>query len=318
MLFQKPLFYFLVFLVISTLSTALFVLENLIVVLEQASFLSVRPVRSKIPKGLIHEKMIQTNQNALKLDIYKQPQDKNNTLWPVFIFIPGGLWQGYNKKNYAHLAGVAHKENLVTVVPQLPYYSGFITRHFQNVETLERKGFRGQIEALQEIFFWLNRNIQKFQGDPKKLFIAGFGSGAQLLSSLFFESDHRTMYKGEKALTEEIREIKKNIQKMIFFSPVLDINETNTDFFENHIRLIFQDINRSTLFFLNKKIDIRFPVLILSPEKDFPFLQKQAKIFSQINKNTKYVMISGESRRSLIFKIGRKSLATRLFIQFLH
>ena len=314
MFFQKPLFYFLALLGVFTFFTVFFVLENFIVILEQASVLSIRPIRLKMPRSLIHEQVVKTKQTTLRLDIYKQPYKKNDTLHPVLVFIPGGLWQGYNKKNYAHIAGVAYKENFITVVPQLPHYSGFITRRFQNAETLARGGFRGQREALQAIFFWLNNNIQKFRGDPKKLFIAGFGSGTQLISSLFFKSEYKKIDKNQKS---SMREIKKNIQKMFFFSPILDVNETGAQFLEKHIQPIFQNINRSTLAFLRKKIDINFPILILSPEQDFPFLHKQAKIFSQTNTNIKYMMIAGASRRSLIFKIGRKNLATRLFIQFL-
>ena len=305
---RKSLFFFSSLIILSTIGTGFYIVENLIVVLEQASLLGVRPVRHKIPKDLIYREIVYDPRTSSKLDIYRQPRKTHERLYPVLIFIPGGLWQGHNKKNYAHIAGLAHKEDMVAVVVQLPVYYGFITRHLYTEETLASRRFHPQREGLKKALLWVLQNIEKYKGDPKNLILMGLGSGAQLVGSLALLPE---------AKNQETEKIKKSIKKMVFLSPILDPSKTNPGFHEEHISQVFRGTDLKQLSLLREGIRPDMPLLLLSPEQDFPFLHEQAKIFSKRHPQVERHTIKNTSRKTLVFKLGRKDLATRTLIDFL-
>ncbi len=308
MKYKKQLIYFGVFLVLSVLLVSFYIIENLIVVLDQASVLSVRPVKHKISKKLIYQEVMYDQDTSSRLDIYAKNSIKNKKLYPVFIFIPGGLWQGHNKKNYAHIAGVVSREGFVYVSVQLPYYFGFITRYFKDQKTLKSRGFKRQEKTLRKALLWIQKNIRQFGGDPSRLVLSGFGSGAYLLGSIFLRPQLES---------QDFLNIKKSVSKMIFLSPILDVVNTNSAFQKNHIQRIFYGVDVNSLSFLYQKNQINFPILILSPEHDFLFLHEQAKELAKRQKKVKHYIIKGATRKSLIFRLGRKDTATNLLVEHL-
>ncbi len=281
-----------VFIFITTLATFIYILDNLFLILEKASVMTLKPIKTGVPKELILRQVPYAEKEYHKLDIYTIPADSRPR--PVLIFIPGGLWSGSNKKNYAHIGGMGQRNGFVSVILQLPGYYGFLSRQILDEEKLEERRFLAQKRSLEKAIFWIHRQITHYRGDPNNILIIAYGSGAHLIALSMMQKE---------ALT---RTIKKSIRKMIFLSPFLDILNTSNDFEERYLRPIFGKEFHQKNSPLQLETPLNMPVLILSPETDFSFMKKQTLNFAQKHKNIQYKVIPNSTRKSLVFKLGRR------------
>ena len=278
-----------------TLSTVLFfafIIENIFSVLDQASTITIKPIKSGIKKEFINIDIAYGNKQHETLDIYKQ--QLNNNLKPVFIFIPGGLWQGHNKKNYSHIAGVANRNGYTSVILNYPYYAGFISRHFLNTNTLKEGEFNSQKQSFLKAITWIQKNIHIYGGNPNNITFMAFDSGAHILLT---------------ALLTQNNTFVNITKKIILLSPILDIMNVPNDFKNQHITPIFKKeliCDNSPLCKIDILNNINIPILLLSPEGEMSFLQEQAQIFSNKNKNVTYKIMKKTSRRSIVFRLGRR------------
>ena len=290
-----------ILMIVSTVLVVLYVLENLFVILESASIISVRPTKHKIPKDLIHREIVYDKKTGHGLDIYQAPLSASlDSLSRVLVVIPGGFWQGHHKKHYAHIAGVAYKEGMVTVIAQLPYYYGLVSRHFLSEEALHSRRFEAQLKAVKKVILWVKGNIKNYHGDPDHLILMGIDSGAQLLGSLFFISDYRKKFNPA------------GVKKLIFVSPILDVKAVSEEFQNQHVAPVFYGMNLSRLSLLRKDMKIDRSLFILQPESNLSFLDQQVKKFVQLNSKIQYEVIKKTSRKSLPFRIGREEEVTQI------
>ena len=297
-------------LVFFTVWVTIFVLENLTFVLEEATILSKRPIKTKIEKNLIQRDIPYDPKSGSHLDVYAMPK-KEGALkkYPVLIFLHGGLWQGSNKKHFKHIADIAHRQDFVTVIPQFPHYYGMIRRSLLSEEKLSRRRIKAQMRALRQTIFWIQKSITQYEGNPQDLFLMAFGSGAQMAGTLLFS---------ERYLDLNIR---KNFKKMIFVSPILDLERTNRMFQEQNINPVFKKeslkLFSPSFLFKENKGGLNIPILILSPEFDYPFLQFQSQEFSKESSLIRHEVIPNSTRKSIVFDLGKKNRSTEAVINFM-
>ncbi len=98
-----------------------------------------------------------------QLDLYL-PQGKTNC--PVLVFIHGGSWRSGDRSNYPALANRFAKEGIGVVVPSYRLMPG--SPHPAQVD-----------DALAAVD-WTIRNIARYGGDAKKIYISGHSAGGHL------------------------------------------------------------------------------------------------------------------------------------------
>ena len=298
-------------LVLLSITTTIFVLENLTFVLEQTTVLSKKPVKIKINKDLIHRDILYDRKTNSHLDVYSMPKaEASSKKHFVLIFIPGGLWQGSNKKHFKHIAGIAHEQKMVTVIPEIPHYYGLIRRSLLSEKELSLRRIKTQMNALRQAILWVQKNIIQYEGDPQNLFMMAFGSGAQMGGVLLFSD--RYLNAGTR----------KSFKKMIMISPILDLEKTSRIFYEHSISYVFKKeslklFSPHFLYQRNKK-NSNIPILILSPEFDYPFLQLQSQEFAKISFLIQRKIIPNTTRKSILFELGRRNTLTKTAIDFLN
>jgi acetyl esterase/lipase len=98
------------------------------------------------------------------LDIYVPT--KRSTDMPVVIFYYGGSWDSGSKKDYLFAAEAFAASGFVTVVPDYRVYP-------------EVK-FPALMDDPVQAAKWVVDHIQKFGGDPRRVYLAGHSAGAHL------------------------------------------------------------------------------------------------------------------------------------------
>ncbi len=95
---------------------------------------------------------------------------------PVVFWIHGGGWQGGDKTN-------------VQLKPQVFMEKGFVFVSIQHrlLPTVEMEAI---ISDVAKAFRWVHANIAKHGGDPRRMFVMGHSSGAQLAALLCTDERH--------------------------------------------------------------------------------------------------------------------------------
>ncbi len=99
------------------------------------------------------------------LDIYTPDQTNDKSL-PVMFWIHGGGWQGGDKSDVGLKPKVLTERGFVFVSPNY--------RLLPNVE------MDMLIRDVAASLGWVHKNIQRYGGDPKRIFVGGHSAGAQL------------------------------------------------------------------------------------------------------------------------------------------
>jgi arylformamidase len=99
---------------------------------------------------------------AETLDIF--PADAPNA--PVFIFIHGGYWRALSSKEFSHMALGLQPLGITTVV------INYALAPFVSIDEITR-----QVRAACA---WTLRNIQHYDGDPKRVAVGGHSAGGHL------------------------------------------------------------------------------------------------------------------------------------------
>ncbi len=122
------------------------------------------PMQQKF--GLVYAKEKGVDENLLSLDVYAPKKGKNH---PVMVFIHGGGWRKGDKANKVvsrikapHFVGAGY------VLVSINYRLSPKVKHPTHVQDVAK--------ALG----YVHKNITKYGGDPKKIFIMGHSAGAHL------------------------------------------------------------------------------------------------------------------------------------------
>jgi len=89
---------------------------------------------------------------------------------PVIVFFYGGNWQSGDKETYRFVAASLASRGFVTVVPDYRVYPEGRFAEFMQ-------------DGAQAVA-WTKRNIERFGGDPDRLFLMGHSAGAHIAAML--------------------------------------------------------------------------------------------------------------------------------------
>jgi len=99
-----------------------------------------------------------------KLDVHLPNQVSNNA--DVVIFYYGGRWQYGSKQEYAFVVDALTSRGLVTVIPDY--------RLFPQVD------WQSFVQDGASAYQWVHNNIEKFNGNPQRIFVMGHSAGAHI------------------------------------------------------------------------------------------------------------------------------------------
>lgn len=125
-------------------------------------------VIANIPANYNSNKNISYNPHSA-LDVYS-PKDTEDVLRPVIVFFYGGRWTGGQKSDFAFVADRFARAGYVVVIPD--------HRKYPNVK------FPAFIQDAADSVRWVQDNIEKFGGDPRRIHLLGHSSGAHIASLL--------------------------------------------------------------------------------------------------------------------------------------
>ncbi|MCX6620855.1 MAG: alpha/beta hydrolase fold domain-containing protein, partial [Acidobacteria bacterium] len=131
---------------------------------------SIRLPSSEIAPDVALERDIAYIDDALpkhKLDVYTPKGAKGA---PVMIFLHGGAWRSGDRGLYTALGNRYAHEGIVTVIPS--YRLAPADPH------------PAQVEDAAAAVAWAMKNLAKYGGDPKRVFLAGHSAGGHLAALL--------------------------------------------------------------------------------------------------------------------------------------
>ncbi len=101
-----------------------------------------------------------------KLDIYRPAQSPNGGSSPVLVFFHGGSWRDGDRPGYAFLGRAFAARGFVTIIA--------------DYRKTPKHRFPAFVEDAAGAIAWSARNAQKYDGDPKRLFVMGHSAGAHI------------------------------------------------------------------------------------------------------------------------------------------
>ncbi|MGK0186592.1 MAG: arylformamidase [Verrucomicrobiales bacterium] len=135
----------------------IFIITAFLIVQVQAQ---VTPGKSNIP-------YVENGHSRQVLDIYAPPGAKS---LPVMFWIHGGGWQVGDKSDVGLKPQVLMKRGFV-----------FVSTNYRLLPEVEMDVLIGDVS---KSLGWVHRNIAKYGGDPKRIFVGGHSAGAQLAAIL--------------------------------------------------------------------------------------------------------------------------------------
>ena len=104
-----------------------------------------------------------------KLDLYLPTQNANKA--PVFLFIHGGGFREGARTHYGFIAPPLAKRGVITVLPSY---------------RLTSQGFHypSQPKDIRSAITWVYENIERFGGDPNRIFVGGHSAGGILAADV--------------------------------------------------------------------------------------------------------------------------------------
>lgn len=103
------------------------------------------------------------------LDIYK-PEASSEKPRPVMFWIHGGGWQAGDKSDVALKPKVLNDRGFV-----------FVSTNYRLLPEVSMEELTGDVA---KSLAWVHKNIEKYGGDPERIFVGGHSAGAQLAAIL--------------------------------------------------------------------------------------------------------------------------------------
>ena len=101
---------------------------------------------------------------------------KKGKLKDVFIFVYGGTWNSGYKSLYNFLGNRMARKNMVTVIMDYPKSPGAT--------------YDVMAEDVAKSVKWVKDNIEKYGGDPNKIYISGHSAGGHLSALISVRNDY--------------------------------------------------------------------------------------------------------------------------------
>nr|AQS60687.1 carboxylesterase [Sogatella furcifera] len=136
----------------------------------------------------IGKKPIIGNEDCLYLDVYT-PRLNVERPMEVVVFVHGGAFTYGSKNGFNPKYLLAEKELVLVVISYRVGPFGFLSTGDEVVPG--NMGMKDQTEALK----WVNRNIDRFGGDPDKVTLAGLSAGGASVHFHYFSQESRRYFK---------------------------------------------------------------------------------------------------------------------------
>lgn len=241
-----------------------------------------------------------------RLDLYL-PQGKRS--FPVVVFVHGGAWLMGDKSFYGHGSELGHH-----------YASHGIGVVMPNYRLSPAVKHPGHVEDLARVVAWIVRNISKYGGNSKRVYLCGHSAGGHLVSLLASDPLYLkaqglapSVIKGVIAISGVYREPKLSLtlgsrgkKSMLrnvnwWFSPFAAVFGDNPQTVQrafplHHIRKRAKPSRKLALP----------PFLLLHAERDIPMLGEMAEEFAQALKKAgakvQHQQILGRDHESVLFQ----------------
>ena len=109
-----------------------------------------------------------------RLDVYRPAALALDAKAPVVVFFFGGSWRTGSKADYRFVADALTSHGIVTVIADYRLYP--------------EVGYPGFLDDTAAAVAWTFREIDRYGGDPKRVFIAGHSAGAYNAAMVAFDS----------------------------------------------------------------------------------------------------------------------------------
>lgn len=111
-----------------------------------------------------------------RLDVYVPAAARTEQLKPVVIFFYGGGWESGDRIDYRFVGEALTSRGNIVVVPDYRLYPEVL--------------FPGFMADGAQAVRWVKRNIERFGGDPGRIFLMGHSSGAHIAAMLTLDNQY--------------------------------------------------------------------------------------------------------------------------------
>lgn len=171
---------------------------------------------------------------------------------PVHMFIHGGYWRMFSKRDYSHIAETVTRAGAIAVI--IDYALMPAVRMARIVD---------QVRHARR---WISNHISGFGGDPDRLTISGHSAGTHLATMLFDDDANPSGIKGA-----------------LLLSGLYDLKPLQNSFLAAEIAITDEEVEQFTP--LTHRFDASVKVDILVGEDETPPFHEQAKAFAAHLKN---------------------------------
>lgn len=182
---------------------------------------------------------------AEKLDLFFPDGDISNA--PVHLFIHGGYWRMFSKKDFSFVADTAVKAGAITAV------IGYSLMPAVRMETI--------VDQVRRAKHWVRDHITQYGGDAGRLTISGHSAGAHLCTFLF-DADER----------------QSGVRAALLLGGIYDLKPLQSSFLKNEIAITDDEASRFSP--LRRRHDPDVTVSILAGEQESQPFHSQALEFS--------------------------------------
>lgn len=249
-----------------------------------------------------------------RLDLFL-PAGKN---WPLLVFVHGGEWISGDKS--MKVMGSEIYRNIGRYFASQGVGTAII-----NYRLMPQTDWRSQIMDVARAVAWLHANIQKYQGNPREIFVMGHSSGAQLATRIALDP-------------KPLQSLNASPNMLCGIIPVsgagYDLTDEETyalaqkdELFQKlfHKGDIPPSLRRSLspMKFVNPKAP---PFLIFYSEKEEKELQKESKrLNEELNKvgaSSQILEVPGEDHKTIVLSLSNPNMiptnAILVFLRTLH
>jgi len=102
-----------------------------------------------------------------KLSVFSNGNSKQQ-LQPVLIFVYGGNWNSGKKERYSYVGRNFAKHDMVVVTP--------------DYTKSPNASYKEMAQQIASSILWVKDNIQKYGGDPERIYLTGHSAGGHLIA----------------------------------------------------------------------------------------------------------------------------------------
>ena len=213
------------------------------------------------------------------LDVF--PGSSKNA--PVHVFIHGGYWRAahINKSVYSHIAG--------------PLIAGGATVVLLDYDLCPQVRITDIVDQIKTAMTWIYKNIQKYNGDRKRIFVSGHSAGGQLTAMMM-----ATDWWQERRLPRDL------IKGTVLLSGLFDIEPHRHTDLQQDIRLTAREAKSMSPMYLTPLAKGQCFLAVGENEPDL-FHWQSLQYAAQLRKHriqAEYVSMPGDNHFSITDRLG--------------